>query len=105
MKKNASTTKKEMSNRDKEKNIRTEILEPNIFNFSSKRLSRYRINTLLCDLKFTPTSKCNNIEVKSSKQNYMGRLRLALSCSKTKKETILGDFCFVLKHDLLSPYL
>ena len=68
MKKNASTTKKEMSNRDKEKNIRTEILKPNIFDLSSKSLSRYRINTLLCDLKFTPTPKCNNIEVKSNKQ-------------------------------------
>ena len=47
MKKNASTTKKEMSNRDKEKNIRTEILKSNIFDLSSKSLSRYRINTLL----------------------------------------------------------
>ena len=47
MKKSASTTTKEMSNKDKEKNARTEIVKPKIFNSSSKTLSRYQTNILL----------------------------------------------------------
>ena len=47
MKKNASTTTKEMSNEDKEKNAGTEIVKPKIFNLSSKTLSRYQTNILL----------------------------------------------------------
>ena len=47
MKKSASTTAKEMSNKDKEKNARTEIVKPKIFNLSSKTLSRYQTNILL----------------------------------------------------------
>ena len=47
MKKNASTTTKEMSNEDKEKNAGIEIVKPKIFNLSSKTLSRYQTNILL----------------------------------------------------------
>ena len=44
---------------------------------SRKTLSRYQTNILLLGLKFTPTPKCNNIELKSNIQNYTRRLRLA----------------------------
>ena len=63
MKKSASKTTKEMPNEDKEKNPGTEIVKPKIF--------------LLHGLKFTPTPKRNNIELKSNIQNYTHRLRLA----------------------------
>ena len=33
-------------------------------------LPRYQTNILWCGLKFTPTLKCNNIELKSNIQNY-----------------------------------
>ena len=42
-----------------------------------KALSRYQTNILLQDLKFTPTSKRNNIELKSNIQNYSRRMQLA----------------------------
>ena len=77
MKKSASTTTKEVSNKDEEKNARTQIVKPKIFNLSSKTLSRYQTNILLRGLKFTPTPKRNNIELKSNIQNYTRRLRLA----------------------------
>ena len=38
---------------------------------------RYQTNILLWGLKFTPTPKPNNIELKSNKQNYTLRLQLA----------------------------
>ena len=77
MKKSASTTTKGMSNKDKEKNTRTEIFKSKIFNMSSKKLSRNQTKIFLCGLKFTPTPKHNNIELKSNIQNYTCRLRLA----------------------------
>ena len=55
MKKSAAPTTKGMSNKDKEKNSRTEIVKPKIFNLSSKTLLMYQTNILLGDLKFTPT--------------------------------------------------
>ena len=61
-----------MSNEDKEKKDGTEIVKPNIFNSP-----RYQTNILLRGLKFTPTPKRNNIELKSYIQNYTCRLRLA----------------------------
>ena len=63
--KSASTTIKEMLNLDKEKNARTKIVKPKIFNLSDKMFSRYQANNLLRGLKFTPTPKCNNTELKS----------------------------------------
>ena len=60
-----------MSNKDEEKNIRTEIVKSKIFNLSSKKLSRYQTNILLCSLKIASAPKCNNIELKSNIQNYM----------------------------------
>ena len=77
--KSASTTAKEISNEDKEKNAGTEIVKPKIINLSSKTLSRYKTNILLRRLKFTPTPERNNIELKSNiqNQNYTHRLRLA----------------------------
>ena len=66
-----------MANEGKEKNTGTEIIKPKIFNLSSKTLSKYETNILLCGLKFTPTPKRNNIELKSNIQNYTRRLRLA----------------------------
>ena len=77
MKKSASTTTKGMSNEDKEKNTGTGIVKPKIFHLSSKTLSSYQTNILLRGLKFTPTPKRNNIELKSNVQNYTRRLRLA----------------------------
>ena len=74
MKKSASTTKKGMPKEDKEKNNRTEIVKPKIFNLSSKTFSRYQTNILLRGLKFTTTPKRNNIELKSNIQNYTCRL-------------------------------
>ena len=40
-------------------------------------MSRYQTTILLRSLKFTPTPKRNNIELKSNIQNYMCRLQLA----------------------------
>ena len=77
MKKSASTTTKEMSNEDKEKNADTETVKPKIYNFSSKTLSTDQTNIFFRGLKFTPTPKRNNIELKSNIQNYKSRLRLA----------------------------
>ena len=66
-----------MSNGDKEKkNTGTEIVKPKVFYLSSKTWSRYQTNILLCGLKFTPTPKCINVELKSNIQNYMRRLQL-----------------------------
>ena len=75
-KKSAGTRTKGMSNKDKKKNTRAEIVKPKIFNLSSKTLSRYQTNILLRDLKFTPTPKHENIGLKSNIQNYTCRLRL-----------------------------
>ena len=77
MKKSASTATKGMSNDDNEKSTGTEIVKPKMFNFSSKTLSRYQTTIFLRGLKFTPTPKRNNIELKSNIQNYTRRLRLA----------------------------
>ena len=70
MKISASTATKRMSNKDEEKNTGTEVVKPKIFNLSSKMLLRYQTNILLHDLKFTPTPKRNNIELKSNIQYY-----------------------------------
>ena len=64
-----------MSNEDKEKNAGTEFVKPKISNSSSKTLSRYQTNILLCSLKITPTPKRNNIKLKSNIQNYTCRMR------------------------------
>ena len=77
MKKRTSTRTKEMSKQDEEKNPRTQIVKPKIFSLSSKTLARYPTNVLLRGLKFTPTPKPNNIELKSNTQTYTRRLRLA----------------------------
>ena len=77
MKRSASTTTKEMPNKDEEKNARTKIVKLKIFNLSSKTLYRYQTNILLRGLKFTLTPKRNNIELKSNIQNYTRRFRLA----------------------------
>ena len=66
-----------MSNKENEKSTGTETVKPKIFNLLSKTLSRYQTNILLHDLKFTPTPKRNNIELKANIQNYTRRLRLA----------------------------
>ena len=65
-----------MSNQNEEKNPRTKIVKPKIFNLSSKTLSRYQTGILLHDLKITPTPNRNNIELKSNIQNYTRILRL-----------------------------
>ena len=44
---------------------------------SSKTLSKCQTNILLRGLKFIPTTKHNNIELKSNIQNYTRRFRLA----------------------------
>ena len=77
IKKSASTTTKEMSNQDEEKNTRIQIAKLKIFNLSSKILATYETNVLLRGLKFTPTLKRNNIKLKSNIQRYTCRLRLA----------------------------
>ena len=38
---------------------------------------RYQINIPLRDLRFAPTTKRSNIELKSNIQNYASKLRLA----------------------------
>ena len=63
-------------NKDREKNARTQTVKLKI-NFSSEKQSGYRSNILLRGLKFTPTLKHNNIELKSNLQSYTHRLRLA----------------------------
>ena len=74
-----------MSNEDKEKNTGTESVKLKIFNLSSKMLSMYQTNILLRGLKFTPTTKRSNIELKSNLQNYTHRLRLAEFFKKNKE--------------------
>ena len=74
MKKNASTTTKGMSNKDNEKNTGTETVNPKIFNFSSRTLSKYQPAIFLRGLKFTTIPKRNNTELKSNIQNYTRRL-------------------------------
>ena len=74
MKKIASTTTKERSNQDEDKNARIQIIKSKIFNVSSKTLARYQANIFLRGLKFTPVSKRNNIELKSNIQNYNHKL-------------------------------
>ena len=59
-------------------------------------------NILLQGLKFTPTPKCNNIELKSNMPNYTSRLLLVEFFSKTKKQTILRNF---FKKNLNLPHL
>ena len=66
-----------MSNEDKEKNTGAEVVKAKIFNLLSKTLFRYQPSFLLRGLKFTPTRKGNNIELKSNIQNYTRRLQLA----------------------------
>ena len=77
LKKSASTTTKGISNEDNEKCTGTEIDKPRIFTLSSKMLSTYQTTILLRDLRFIPTPKRNNIELKSKIQNYTRKLRLA----------------------------
>ena len=71
-----TTIKEKMSNQDKKKNARTQIVKPNIF-LSIERISRNQINIILNGLKFTYTPKCNNIELKSNIDNYTWKLQLA----------------------------
>ena len=52
-----------MPNQDKDKNARTQIVKPKIFNLSSKT-SWYQINILLRGLKFTPTPNRSNADRK-----------------------------------------
>ena len=66
-----------MSNEDKEENTGTEVAKAKIFNLLNKTLFRYQPSFLLRGLKFTPTRKGNNIELKSNIQNYRRRLQLA----------------------------
>ena len=93
MKKSPSTTTKGMANEDKEKSTGTEIVKPKIFNLSSKTLFRYQTNVLLCDLKFTPTPKRNNINLNLTYKVTRADCDL-LRFSKTKKQTILGKVYF-----------
>ena len=76
-----------MPNEDKEKNTGTEIVKPKIF--------------LLHGLKFTPTPKRNNIELKFTHKITRADCNL-LSFSKTKKQTILRKIFF--KNNLLLPH-
>ena len=66
-----------MSNEHKEKNTRTQVYKPKLFNLSRKKLTRYHANILLGGFKFKPTPMHNNIELKSNIQDYMCRFRLA----------------------------
>ena len=59
-----------MSNKENEKSTGTETVKPKIFNLLSKTLSRYQTNILLHDLKFTPTPKRNNIELKANQLEF-----------------------------------
>ena len=82
-----------MSIKDKEKNSRTDTVKSEIFNLSSKTLSRYQTNILLRGLKFTPTPKRNNIELKFNISNYTRRLRLVeffqnKEVNKTKENSL-----------------
>ena len=74
-----------MLKEDNEKSTETEIVKPKIFNLSSKMLPTYQTNILLCGLKFTPTPKRNNIELKSNIQDSRADCDL-LSFSKTKSK-------------------
>ena len=53
------------------------MVRPKMFNLTSKTLSRYQTNILLCKLKFTPTPQRNNIELKSNIKSYKHRVQLA----------------------------
>ena len=66
-----------MSNEHKEKNTRTQVCKPKLFNFSRKKLTRHHANILLGDFKFKPTPMHNNFELKCNIQDYMRRFRLA----------------------------
>ena len=77
-----------MSNQDEDKNARTQIVKPIMFNLSSKKLFRYPASVLLRGLKFTPTPKRNNIELKNLTHKITSADCDLLSFSKTKKQTI-----------------
>ena len=62
----------------------------------------HQTNILFHRLQFTPSFKCNNIELKSNIQNYTRTLRLA-EFSKTKKQTILRKIFF--NNNLFLPHL
>ena len=55
-----STTTKEKSKEDKDKNAGTEIVKLKVFHLSSKTLSSYPTKIFLRGLKFAPTPKHNN---------------------------------------------
>ena len=90
-----------MSNKENEKSTGTETVKPKIFNLSSKTLSRYQTNILLRDLKFTPTPKRNNIELKANIQNCTRRSRLA-EFFENKEANDSGTF---FKNNLSLPHL
>ena len=64
-------------NQDEDKNTRMQIAKPKIFNLWRKTLSRYQNNILLRRLKFTASSKYNNIVLNSNIKNYTRTLQLA----------------------------
>ena len=66
MKKIKVQKQKECQAKIKRENTRTQTLKRKICNLSSKNLSRYQTNIFLCGLKFTPTPKRSNIELKSN---------------------------------------
>ena len=68
---------------------------------SSKTLSRYQTNVLLRSLKFTPTPKRNNIELKSNTQNY--RLRLLLAEIFQNKEASDSKNLFQMQSTFTPP--
>ena len=74
---NKNHSKKKQENLLKQKNnnkqIAEEIVQPKIFNLSKKTLSKYQANILLRCLKFT---KRNIIQLKSDIHNYTRKLRL-----------------------------
>ena len=77
MKKNASTTTKEISSQDEEKNARTKAVKPKAFNLPSQILPWYQTNILSNGLKFTTTTRHNNIALTSNIQNYTDRMQFA----------------------------
>lgn len=59
--------------------------QPKICNKPMTTLSRYQISNLLQGIKFTPTPPRNNVRLKSGKQNFSQKLRLAYFFDNTSK--------------------
>ena len=76
-------------------------LKNRLSNLSSKRFSRYQTNILLRGLKFTPTTKHNNIELKSNIQSYTHKLRFAEFFQN--KETYYSEEDLFQKQSFISP--